>query len=72
MLFQGQASLDIPNFRGETPASMLQNYVGSIWVSKKVSDRVKDALATSRSRNCLNKIKKDEVSLASPINSFKL
>lgn len=66
-LFQGRASLEIPNLRGETAASMLQNYVGSVWVSKKVGERVRDALATSRSRNCLNKIKKDEVTTITEI-----
>lgn len=60
---QGQASLNVPNHRGDTPLSMLQTQVGAIWIGSKVSERIKEAAATaSISRNCFNKITKDKVS----------
>lgn len=61
MSFQAQASLDIPNHRGDTPLSMLQNYVGSVWVGAKVADRIREAARRNHSHNILFKITKDKV-----------
>lgn len=42
LVLKGKASLDIPNLRAETPLNMLQQHVGSLWISSKVADKVKE------------------------------
>lgn len=59
LILQGHASLHTPNNRGETPLSMLQSQVGSIWVSPKVSDVIKEH-SESKSNNCLYRITHDK------------
>ncbi|KAJ8970349.1 hypothetical protein NQ314_001260 [Rhamnusium bicolor] len=63
MIFVGHASLNIPNHRGDTPLSMLQSQIGSIWVSTKVIDIIKEHTFASNSRNILFKITKDRVNI---------
>lgn len=60
-IFQAQANMNIPNHRGDTPLSMLQTQLGSLWIGGKVADKVKENLSTSRSRNVLFRIAKDKV-----------
>jgi palmitoyltransferase len=42
LVIKSKASLDIPNLRGDTPLKMLQSHIGSVWISEKVNDKVKD------------------------------
>ncbi|XP_072385791.1 palmitoyltransferase Hip14 isoform X2 [Diabrotica undecimpunctata] len=60
LILQGHASLYTPNNRGETPLSMLQSQVGSIWVSPKVTEVIKEHSHISKSPNFLYKITKDK------------
>lgn len=53
--------MNIPNHRGDTPLSMLQTQLGSLWIGGKVADKVKENISTSRSRNVLFRIAKDKV-----------
>ncbi|XP_057672728.1 palmitoyltransferase Hip14 [Diorhabda carinulata] len=59
LILQGHASLYTPNNRGETPLSMLQAQVGSIWVSPKVSDVIKEH-SESKSNNIFYRITHDK------------
>lgn len=60
---QGHASFNVPNVRGDTPLSMLQSQLGSIWVSSKIADIVREHEITSGSKkSLLYKIVKDKVS----------
>ncbi|XP_056630446.1 palmitoyltransferase Hip14 [Diorhabda sublineata] len=59
LILQGHASLYTPNNRGETPLSMLQSQVGSIWVSPKVSDVIKEH-SESKSNNIFYRITHDK------------
>ncbi|KAK9730918.1 Ankyrin repeats (3 copies) [Popillia japonica] len=60
LILQAQANMNIPNHRGDTPLSMLQTQLGSLWIGGKVADKVKENLSTSRSRNVLFRIAKDK------------
>lgn len=60
---QAQASLNIPNHRGDTPLSLLQSHTNSVWIGPKVAEKVKEAIASSKSRNFLTKITRDKVRL---------
>lgn len=50
LVLKSRASLDVPNLRGETPATMLDTHSGAVWISAKVMNRVRETLATSRIR----------------------
>ncbi|KAL1374041.1 hypothetical protein pipiens_018306, partial [Culex pipiens pipiens] len=39
LILKGKASLEIPNLRGDTPLTMLQPHLGSIWIGSKVSEK---------------------------------
>lgn len=58
---QGQASLNIPNHRGDTPLTMLQTHLGSVWIGSKVSERIKEEMGAYRSRTIMQRITKDKV-----------
>ncbi|KRT78753.1 Ankyrin repeat-containing protein, partial [Oryctes borbonicus] len=60
LVLQVQANMNIPNHRGDTPLSMLQTQLGSLWIGGKVADKVKESISTSRSRNVLYRIAKDK------------
>ncbi|KAI4463292.1 palmitoyltransferase hip14 [Holotrichia oblita] len=60
LILQAQANMNIPNHRGDTPLSMLQTQLGSLWIGGKVADKVKENISTSRSRNVLFRIAKDK------------
>lgn len=47
LIIKGKCSLDIPNLRGDTPLTMLQAQSGSIWISQKVAERVRDLTLTT-------------------------
>lgn len=42
LVLKDKSSMDIPNMRGDTPLKMLQSHIGSVWISEKVTDRVKE------------------------------
>lgn len=50
LVLKSRASLDVPNLRGETPATMLDTHSGAVWISTKVMSRVRETLATTRIR----------------------
>lgn len=51
--------------RGDTPFSMLQSQLGSIWVSSKIADIVREnEIASGTKKSLLYKIIKDKVSLS--------
>lgn len=50
LVLKSRASLDVPNLRGETPATMLDTHSGAVWISAKVMCRVRETLATTRIR----------------------
>ncbi|XP_022902031.1 palmitoyltransferase Hip14 [Onthophagus taurus] len=60
LVLQGHANLNIPNHRGDTPLSLLQTQLGALWLGAKVSEKVKEGISTSRSRNILFRIAKDK------------
>lgn len=62
LLLQGHANLNIPNNRGESPLQLIQSQAGSIWVSPKVSELVKDH-AQAHSKGFLTKFARDKVLL---------
>ncbi|XP_045492169.1 palmitoyltransferase Hip14 isoform X2 [Colias croceus] len=57
LILYGNASLDVPNHRGVTPLTMLQNNPNAVWIGSKVAEKVKE-LSTSRS-NCFRRITYD-------------
>ncbi|XP_060530726.1 palmitoyltransferase Hip14 [Cylas formicarius] len=60
LILQGQANINVPNNSGDTPLSMLQSQIGSIWVSPKVADLIKEQSKIVSSRNCLYKFARDK------------
>lgn len=62
LLLQGHANLNIPNNRGESPLQLIQSQAGSMWVSPKVSELVKDH-AQAHSKGFLTKFARDKVLL---------
>lgn len=51
--------------RGDTPLSMLQSQLGSIWISSKIADIVREnEIASGTKKSLLYKIIKDKVSLS--------
>ncbi|GLV35160.1 Huntingtin-interacting protein 14 [Carabus blaptoides fortunei] len=60
LILQAQASLDIPNNRGDTPLSMLQNYLGERWIGAKVVEKVRENLNSARSHNVLHRMTRDK------------
>lgn len=60
LILQAQASLDIPNHRGDTPLVMLQHYLGERWVGPKVVEKVRENLSSSRSQNFIHRMAKDK------------
>jgi palmitoyltransferase len=58
LILKGKASIDIPNFRGETPLKMLQQHTGSVWITNKVAEKVKDLTRLQQKHqkylSCLN------------------
>lgn len=60
LVLQAQASLNIPNHRGDTPLSMLQTNLGAVWVGPKVAEKVRENMSTLRSRNIFFRIAKDK------------
>lgn len=61
LLLQGHANLNIPNNRGESPLQLIQSQAGSMWVSPKVSELVKDHAQSYSSRGFLTKFARDKV-----------
>lgn len=61
MVFQGKASLDITNLRGDTPGHMITFQIGSVWVSPKVVERVRELNQTTQRRNVFLRFPKDKV-----------
>lgn len=51
LILKGKASLEVPNLRGDTPLTMLQPHLGSIWIGSKVSEKVRDLTQQSQRRN---------------------
>lgn len=59
LILQGQANLNIPNHRGDTPLSMLQSHLNAVWVGSKIIEKVKEA-ANNKSKNFLFSFTKDK------------
>ncbi|XP_065079483.1 palmitoyltransferase Hip14 isoform X2 [Ochlerotatus camptorhynchus] len=53
LIMKGKASLEVPNLRGDTPLTMLQPHLGSIWIGSKVSEKVRDLTQQSQRRNLI-------------------
>lgn len=54
--------MNIPNVRGDTPLSMIQSQIGSIWISSKIADVVREhGFTSSTKKSFLYKIIKDKV-----------
>ncbi|XP_019534413.2 palmitoyltransferase Hip14 isoform X2 [Aedes albopictus] len=53
LILKGKASLEVPNLRGDTPLTMLQPHLGSIWIGSKVSEKIRDLTQQSQRRNLL-------------------
>ncbi|XP_053683911.1 palmitoyltransferase Hip14 isoform X1 [Sabethes cyaneus] len=51
LILKGKSSLEIPNLRGDTPLTMLQPHLGSIWIGSKVSEKVRELTQQSQRRN---------------------
>lgn len=60
--FQGKASLDIANLRGDTPLKMLQVNAGSLWIGTKVMERIREESQSSQRKSFLVKLTIDKVS----------
>lgn len=58
--FQGKASLDIPNLRGDTPLSMLQSQLGTVWISPKVAEKVREKIQMQQQKNLISKLMLDK------------
>ncbi|XP_058459578.1 palmitoyltransferase Hip14 isoform X1 [Malaya genurostris] len=53
LMLKGKSSLEVPNLRGDTPLTMLQPHLGSIWIGSKVSERVRELTQRSQRRNLI-------------------
>lgn len=51
LILKGKSSLEVPNLRGDTPLTMLQPHLGSIWIGSKVSEKVRELTQQSQRRN---------------------
>uniref|UniRef100_A0A336K7Y1 Palmitoyltransferase n=1 Tax=Culicoides sonorensis TaxID=179676 RepID=A0A336K7Y1_CULSO len=60
LVLKGKASLDIPNLRGDTPLSMLQAHLGSVWIGSKVAERVREKVQMQQKRNFLVRLTLDK------------
>lgn len=60
LILQSQASLNIPNHRGDTPLSMLQTQLGQVWIGTKVAEKIRENMSTLRSRNVIFRVLKDK------------
>ena len=58
---QGDASLDVPNLRGQTPLTMLQDNADSLWVGSKVADKIKEHSIAANKRNLFRRLTYDKV-----------
>ncbi|XP_062560305.1 palmitoyltransferase Hip14 isoform X2 [Armigeres subalbatus] len=53
LILKGKSSLEVPNLRGDTPLTMLQPHMGSIWIGSKVSEKIRDLTQQSQRRNLI-------------------
>ncbi|KAL9704165.1 hypothetical protein quinque_007683 [Culex quinquefasciatus] len=60
LILKGKASLEIPNLRGDTPLTMLQPHLGSIWIGSKVSEKVRELTQQSQRRNIIVRMTHDK------------
>uniref|UniRef100_A0A182TRT0 Palmitoyltransferase n=1 Tax=Anopheles melas TaxID=34690 RepID=A0A182TRT0_9DIPT len=60
LVLKGKANMEVPNLRGDTPLTMLQPHLGSIWIGTKVSDRIREATQQSHRRNPLVRMTLDK------------
>jgi palmitoyltransferase ZDHHC13/17 len=64
LVLKGKACMDIPNLRGDTPLKLLQAHIGSVWISEKVNDRVKELTQQQshikKGRKCLVRMSMDK------------
>ncbi|XP_070508799.1 palmitoyltransferase Hip14 [Chironomus tepperi] len=64
LVLKEKSSMDIPNMRGDTPLKMLQAHIGSVWISDKVLDKVKELTQQQsnlkRGRRCLVRLSMDK------------
>lgn len=61
LILQGHANLNIPNNRGECPLQMIQSQMGSMWISPKVAEVVKEHAQSHSSRGFLGRCARDKV-----------
>lgn len=60
LILQSQASLNIPNHRGDTPLSVLQTQLGQVWIGTKVAEKIRENMSTLRSRNVIYRVVRDK------------
>lgn len=60
LVVQGKANLHATNRRGESPLSMLQSQIGSVWVGPKVADKIRENLNGGRAQSFLYRFTKDK------------
>ncbi|XP_026480615.1 palmitoyltransferase Hip14-like isoform X2 [Ctenocephalides felis] len=60
LVLQGKSSLNTPNFRGDTPLSMLQSQLGSLWITPKVAEKIKEASHAPKRQNICQRIVNDK------------
>ncbi|CAG9765425.1 unnamed protein product [Ceutorhynchus assimilis] len=60
LVLQGHANLNIPNNRGESPLQMIQSQVGSLWISPKVAEMIKEHAHAQSPKGFLTKFAKDK------------
>lgn len=53
--------MNTPNFRGDTPLSMLQSQLGSLWITPKVAEKIKEASHAPKRQNICQRIVNDKV-----------
>ncbi|XP_076274210.1 palmitoyltransferase Hip14 [Rhynchophorus ferrugineus] len=60
LILQGRANLNIPNNKGESPLQMIQSQVGSIWISPKVAELIKEHANEQNSKSFLGAFGRDK------------
>ena len=60
LILKGKSSLEIANLRGDTPLTMLQPHLGSIWIGSKVSEKVRELSQQTQRRNFIIRITLDK------------
>ncbi|XP_066137592.1 palmitoyltransferase Hip14 [Euwallacea fornicatus] len=60
LILQGHTNLNVPNTRGESPLQMIQSQTGSMWISPKVSELIREHAQAYSPRGFLTKFARDK------------